>query len=73
MITREEIQQTEIYKSFDPQKYAIKLKLINCLSVQKLLRHGYIVAFNTGVIPGNITGTHKAIIEELIKTKKEKQ
>ena len=70
MITKIDIQETKIYKSLDPEKDFIKLKFINNLSVQKIIIHGYIVAINTGAIPGNITGINRLIIEELIKTKK---
>ena len=69
MITKIDIQETKIYKSLDPEKDFIKLKFINNLSVQKIIIHGYIVAINTGVIHGNITGINKLIIEELINTK----
>jgi hypothetical protein len=70
MITQKEIRETNIYKALNPETDFIKLKFINCLSVQKIIIHGYIVAINTGAIPGNITGINRLIIEELIKTKK---
>ena len=69
MITKIDIQETKIYKTLDPVKDFIKLKFINNLSVQKIIIHGYIVGFNTGVIPGNITGTNRQIINELLITK----
>jgi hypothetical protein len=62
LITTEELENTETYKSLSFIARQFLVKRAN----REIINNAIIVHRNTKVIPGNITGTNLLIVKELI-------
>lgn len=66
LISREEIESTETFKTLEQFSKNIILRL----SSKKNISIGLVVFRSTGVIPGSITGNNLKVLKDVIKNEK---
>lgn len=67
MISIDKIKTTPTYQTLLAKKEIIKIGFLEKRATREVITNGFMVYKNTGVIPGNVTGTNLQIVKDLIQ------
>lgn len=66
ILSIEKLKETPTYQTLAIKKEIIKMGFLEKRATREIISNGFMVYKNTGIIPGNVTGTNLQIVKDLI-------